>query len=54
MDGLKDNEPLGVPKSLVEQLTLFNMDEEQEERAPRCKVHKWRMRRGKDDFGRYR
>ena len=42
MDGLNGTVPLGVPQPLHEQMTLFDFEEEQEEKAPLCKVRKWR------------
>jgi len=45
MDGLNGTVPLGVPQPLVEQMTLFGFEEEQEEKAPLCKVRKWRAKK---------
>ncbi|WP_348664913.1 Eco57I restriction-modification methylase domain-containing protein, partial [Dubosiella newyorkensis] len=45
MDGLNGTVPLGVPKPLVEQMTLFDIEEEQDEKAPLCKVRKWRTKK---------
>lgn len=42
MDGLNGTVPLGMPQPLVEQMTLFDNENEQEEKAPLCKVRKWR------------
>lgn len=44
MDGLNGTVPLGVPQPLIEQMTLFDDEEEQEEKAPLCKVRKWRAK----------
>ena len=45
MDGLNGTVPLGVPQPLIEQMTLFDFEEEQEEKAPLCKVRKWRAKK---------
>ena len=45
MDGLNGTVPLGVPQPIVEQMTLFDIDEEKEEKAPLCKVKQWRAKR---------
>lgn len=44
MDGLNGTVPLGVPQPMVEQMTLFDV-EEQEEKAPLCKVRNWKMKK---------
>ncbi len=59
MDGLNGTVPLGVPKPLLEQMTLFYDQEKQEKKAPLCQIRRWRakktilykeveMREGKD------
>ncbi len=45
MDGLSGTVPLGVPQPMVEQMTLFDIEEEQEEKAPLCQVRKWRAKK---------
>lgn len=45
MDGLNGTVPLGVPQPLIEQMTLFDFEEEQEEKAPLCKIRKWRAKK---------
>lgn len=45
MDGLSGTVPLGVPQSMIEQMTLFDIDDEPEEKAPLCKVRKWRAKK---------
>lgn len=45
MDGLNGTVPLGVPQPLIEQMTLFDVEDEQEEKAPLCKVRKWRAKK---------
>lgn len=45
MDGLNGTVPLGVPQPLIEQMTLFDDEEEQDEKAPLCKVRKWRAKK---------
>ncbi|MGM9959706.1 MAG: Eco57I restriction-modification methylase domain-containing protein [Allobaculum sp.] len=45
MDGLNGTVPLGVPEPIVEQMTLFDIEEEKEEKAPLCKVRQWRAKK---------
>lgn len=45
MDGLSGTVPLGVPQPVFEQMTLFDVEDEQEEKAPLCKVRKWRAKK---------
>lgn len=45
MDGLNGTVPLGVPQPMVEQMTLFDIEEEKEEKAPLCKVRQWRAKK---------
>ena len=45
MDGLNGTVPLGVPQPVFEQMTLFDVEDEQEEKAPLCKVRKWRAKK---------
>lgn len=45
MDGLNGTVPLGVPEPIVEQMTLFDIEEEKEEKAPLCKVKQWRAKK---------
>lgn len=45
MDGLNGTVPLGVPQPMIEQMSLFDFGEEQEEKAPLCKVRKWRTKK---------
>ena len=45
MDGLNGTVPLGIPQSMDEQMTLFDVEEEPKEKAPLCKVRKWRMKK---------
>ena len=45
MDGLNGTVPLGVPQPMVEQMSLFDFDEKPDEKAPLCKVRKWRMKK---------
>lgn len=45
MDGLNGTVPLGVPQPMVEQMTLFDIEEEKEEKAPLCKVKQWRAKK---------
>ena len=45
MDGLNGTVPLGVPQPKYEQISLFDFEEEQEEKAPYCKVRKWRTKK---------
>lgn len=45
MDGLNGTVPLGVPQPMVEQMTLFDIEEEKEEKAPLCHVRKWRAKK---------
>ena len=45
MDGLNGTVPLGVPQPVFEQMTLFDIEEEPEEKAPLCKVRKWRAKK---------
>ena len=45
MDGLNGTVPLGVPQPVFEQMTLFDIEDKPEEKAPLCKVRKWRARK---------
>lgn len=45
MDGLSGTVLLGVPQPVFEQMTLFDVEDEQEEKAPLCKVRKWRAKK---------
>lgn len=45
MDGLNGTVPLGVPQPMVEQMTLFGAEDDTEEKAPLCKVRRWRMKK---------
>lgn len=45
MDGLNGTVPLGVPQPMIEQITLFDDDDEEQEKAPLCKVRKWRAKK---------
>lgn len=45
MDGLNGTVPLGVPQPVFEQMTLFDIEDKTEEKAPLCKVRKWRARK---------
>lgn len=45
MDGLYGTVPLGVPQPVVEQLSLFDDEEEQEGKAPLCKVKSWKTKK---------
>ena len=45
MDGLSGAVPLGSPQPLHEQMLLFDLEEEEEEYAPLCKVRKWRSKK---------
>lgn len=45
MDGLSGTVPLGVPQPVFEQMTLFDVEDEQEEKTPLCKVRKWRAKK---------
>lgn len=45
MDGLTDTVPLGVPQPDYEQITIFDLlgeSEDKEEVAPRCKIKDWK------------
>lgn len=44
MDGLNGTVPLGVPQPVFEQMTLFDIEDKPEEKAPLCKVRKWRAK----------
>lgn len=45
MDGLNGTVPLGAPQPMFEQMTLFDFEDKPEEKAPLCKVRKWRMKK---------
>lgn len=45
MDGLNGTVPLGVPQPVFEQMTLFDIEDKPEEKAPLCKVRKWRAKK---------
>lgn len=45
MDGMNGTVSLGVPQPLIEQMTLFGNEAEQEDKAPLCKVKKWRSKK---------
>ena len=45
MDGLNGTVPLGAPQPMVEQMTLFDIEDKPEEKAPLCKVRKWRAKK---------
>lgn len=48
MDGLKDTVPLGKPHEEFHQLSIFDMDNEDErteEEAPLCKIQNWRSKK---------
>ncbi len=45
MDGLNGTVSLGVPQPVFEQMTLFDIEDKPEEKAPLCKVRKWRAKK---------
>lgn len=44
MDGLNGTVPLGVPEPITEQLSLFDFDDNSYEKAPLCRINKWRAK----------
>ena len=44
MDGLNGTVPLGIPQSVTEQLSLFDFDDNSDEKAPLCKFQNWRVK----------
>ena len=36
---------MGVPQPVFEQMTLFDIEDKPEEKAPLCKVRKWRAKK---------